>query len=471
MTIRQVLLNGSGTSGDGTTWNDLSDATSAYIAQAGLSAAVNASSPGDIVYVKGSDTASASTLTMGNITLADAQNPVQILGCIAGTTNNQGSIVSSDLVPGLRNGSATRAYDQTAGNAPPVITLAGASGDILFKSGYWYGIRFKSADDLRFNSSVNGSLMVEECHFEIHGSNVMYFNPQVGHFRSLNCQFKALTTSSLAVQGGYGRVIGGIFDVDHTTSIFNSISVGLHGDWRFEDCDFSLSDPTLLKLANLTLGAVFNNCLMPTSWALTGGTAIGPYRFEAYGCDDTTGLTTGGSEQQMNIETQHGTIVTETTVVHDSPADDGATGGISWDMSTFANGTALSVAGLESPWMYIWVEGTGAAQVLTLKFCSDTGNTRATNWISSETWMEVEFPSASGTSQYDRDTTVANLLATGSTVTDGVDAEWDAAAGVRAQELSTSISPDYEGMLRCRVVFAPGPNAETIYVRPLPVLS
>ena len=469
MTIRQVLLNGSGTSGDGTTWNDASDATSAYISAAGLVAAFNASAAGDIVYVKGSDLGHAVSMNMGSVSLAKVQNPPQVLGCKSATTNNQGAIVTSDLIAGKRTGGSTPAYL----NADvPVVKQIGFSVDIFINIGYWYGIQLKAADVMTVGA-INGLVVLEEVSIEIQsaGDTLTICNGTASKVITKNSFISGLNSGSI-----FNFSDGASYHHGSTLSLPSGGSFlgagAFQGHHEFNACEFAGGATTIFnRKTSVGSVAILNNCKYPASWVLTAGTAVGAYRIESYGSDDTTGLTTGGSEQQMNIEDEHGTVVLETTVVHDSPADDGAAGGISWDMTTFANGTALSVAGLESPWMNIWVIGTGAAQTLTVKFCSDTGNTRATNWTDDEVWLEVQYPDDGGTSQYDNASTVANLLAAGGTVTDGTDAEWDAAAGVRAQELSASISPDYEGYVRCRVVFAPGANAETIYVNPLPTVA
>ena len=64
------------------------------------------------------------------------------------------------------------------------------------------------------------------------------------------------------------------------------------------------------------------------------------------------------------------------------------------------------------------------------------------------------------------------LQATPSAITtDGV-SNWGT-GGNNPQKLSVPISPDYNGIVKCRVVFAKNfaTNAETLFVDPLPVLT
>ena len=166
MTIRQVLLNGSGTSGDGTTWNDASDATSAYIGSAGFAAAFTASAAGDTIYVKGTETATASMSCIKNpATIALKRNPIKVFGCKSATTNNQGSIVTSDLIPGIRTGISTFAYDDA--DVPFVDLSSGAAADIQLGSAHFYGISFKAGDDIFFSNVSEADTFFEECLFTL----------------------------------------------------------------------------------------------------------------------------------------------------------------------------------------------------------------------------------------------------------------------------------------------------------------
>lgn len=467
MTIRQVLLNGTGTSGDGTTWNDASDATSAYIKQAGLVAAVSASAAGDIVFVKGSDTTSTATITFNSTTLDKQQNPIQIRGCKSATTNNQGSIVTSDLIDGIRNGGAATAAYLDAD--VPVAQVNSTSSDINILTGHWYGIKLISGDNL----ALAGGCVVEECSLEVTGS---FDDLQVGSsgalalVKTVNSRLKLQDSSGTFTLRGISYHFGTVISVPGAaTGIINNISTGRN---EFHGCDFTDGGETniFLKSSNAFGGVIFNNCKFPASWALTGGTATTAYRVESYGSDDTSGLTTGGSEQAINIETQHGTIVTETTKVRTGGADDGADGLYSLDLSTFANGTALGVAGLSVKCAPIWVEGDGTSKNIEIYFTSDSGNTRGTDWNDDEVWGTVLYPDDAGTSQYDYLSSVANLLATGSAVTDDTSSTWGAGTQ-NDQKIVIAIAPDYEGYVIPEIHFAPGANAETIYADPLPLVA
>lgn len=468
MTIRQVLLNGSGTSGDGTTWNDASDATSAYISAAGLVAAFNASAAGDIVYVKGSDLSHTVSMNMGSVSLAKVQNPPQVLGCKSATTNNQGAIVTSDLIAGKRTGGSTSAYLDAD---VPVVKQGGFSVDIFINIGYWYGIQLKAADVMTVGA-INGLTVLEEVSIEIQsaGDTLTICNGTASKVITKNSFISGLNSGSI-----FNFSDGASYHYGSTLSLPSGGSFlgagAFQGHHEFNACEFAGGATTIFNRKTIVGSiAILNNGKYPASWVLTAGTAVGAYRIESYGSDDTTGLTTGGSEQQINIEDEHGTIVTETVKVRTGGADDGAAGLYSLDLTTFANGTALGVAGLSVKLAPIWVAGDGTAKTLTVFFTSDSGNTRGTDWLDSEVWMQVLSADDGGTSQYDFTSTVANLLAAGSAVTDDTGSTWGAGTQ-NDQKIEIPLSPDYEGYVIPEIHFAPGANAETIYADPLPTVA
>lgn len=467
MAIRQVLLNGAGTSGDGTTWNDLSDATSAFIGTAGLAAAITASAAGDTVYVKGSGT-SATAFTPTGITLAKAQNPPRVLGCKSATTNNQGAIVETDLIDGFRaNGGTTAAYLDAD---VPVVTITGGASDITLDMGYYYGISFVCDDDIFLARNSNSAVVAEECNFETTSGadRVLLGFTNPGTLKTRNCQFKLFSSGVIYLGSIVSEHIGTVLSVPGVNGIFgNFTGAVIQGYHIFRGCDLSPGGETTIfnKQSLVTGHVVLENCKFPASWVFTGGTATGPYRFESYGSDDTTGLTTGGSEQQIDIETQHGTVTTETVKVRTGGADDGAAGLFSLDMSAFASGTAAGITGLESPWMPVWVKGDGTAKVITVYFTSDSANTNTSDWNDDQVSMEVVSADDAGASKYDYLTTVADLLDTPVAVTDDTGSTWGAGTA-RDQKIQGSISPDYEGYAKCRIIFSPEANADTIYVCP-----
>lgn len=462
MTIRQVLLNGAGTDGDGTTWNDLSDATSAFIGASGFESAVNASAVGDTVFFK--DTFSGATAISLTAPTNSIVNYVYILACKSATTNNQGSIVQSDLIPGLRTGNATPAYDD---GDIPVLTLTGGTVDFLAQNqANMYGLSVICDDNITLRTSVN-NILAEECRFEATGSGdlIALNSSSPGSLLSFkSCKF--VLASGAHLYGVNGRVDfdNCAFDVVNGQVFGTNLTVGINAN--FNGCDLSLGANTNIVRVNTDMGGclIFRNCKFPASHTLTSGTSNRPFRIEAYGCEDNTGIST--SEQALQVATNHGTIDTETTKVRTGGATDNAAGLYSHDFTTFASATTVDFASLVGPWMSIWVEGDGTSKTATVYFTSDDANTEASDWTADEAWLEILYPDDAGESIYDYQTLQNNLLdLSPSDVTDDTGSTWGAGTQ-NDQKFVATIAPDYEGTVYCRVHFAPGANAETIYVDP-----
>lgn len=472
MAYYHVLLNGTGTSGDGSTWADDSSGTAAFIGADGFASCIDAASAGDTVYVKGTDTYTGGNVAPGGTgTLAMARAPVMVIGVKSTTTNLGASVVESDLIPGLRTSQATRAYDDAD---VPTITLNDGVDDFQFQWGYYYGIKFVCSDNINICLSINEYVVLEECYLEIDGSGDQ-LNVCIGQSIAKLINSKVVVASGGYFQFGQGRSewLACIINIAGVDGIFGNATGACRGHHDFLGCDFSGgAETTIFNRATANIGSIFlENCLFPASWGFAGGTAFGPYEIESSGCDNTTGLTTGGSEQQINTESQHGTVSLETTKVRTGGADDGAAGVYSWDMSTFASGTETNIVGLKSPWMAIWVAGDGTSKTLTVYFTSDSGNTQASDWTNDEVWLEVLYPDSAGSSQFLFTKSQADLLeASLGQPTDDTGSTWGAGTQ-NDQKFEVSIAPSYEGYVRCRVVFAPGANAETIYVDPAPTLA
>ena len=119
--------------------------------------------------------------------------------------------------------------------------------------------------------------------------------------------------------------------------------------------------------------------------------------------------------------------------------------------------------------MAIEVEGDGTAQTLTVFIANSSAST---DYQDDEVWLVAKSPSEDGTADYDYYTTQMDLLATPSDITDDAGSSWGTGAN-NHQKLEITLSPDYNGIIECWVVFAKnfGASPETLYVDPLPVLS
>jgi hypothetical protein len=200
---------------------------------------------------------------------------------------------------------------------------------------------------------------------------------------------------------------------------------------------------------------------------LVTGSIVGDFRTEFYGTVNVTGKSSG-SIQNIDIITSRGNITEETTAVRTGGANDGGTGAWALAFTPGVNGTRDQYLGLEGPDMTFKVTA-GVSRTVTVYIA----NSGASDYFDDDVWLEVFYPSGSGTAQFDNETTQMNLLGTPSKtgkLFDDTESTWGT-GGNNAQKLVATISPDYIGRAYCRVVFAKNfaSSPETLYVDPLPV--
>ena len=450
----------------GTGLDDGTDWTNAYKA---LATALNASNvvAGDTLWVKG-NFATAAGLSLRGVN-AFTTDPPQVIACKSATTATPP--VQSDLIPGLRTGQSVLAYDDADA---PTLTQTTAGADIQMDG--WmtiYGLVLKARDDFGFSPN-NTSVLLEECeircgHGEAGSFSMLGAGANPRYFRMKNCKLSAGTGGAITNSSKHGRLKFKkcILDIPASTMVQNS-----GGNITFDSCDFSSQTNTILGAAgglNTNFDMSFNNCKINASSALVTGSILATFRTEFTHTSSATGKTTGQSFQEVDIITDNGDVVLETTRVRTGGADDGATGGWSLAYTPVVNGTRDNREGIIGPKMAIEVVGDGTAQTLDVFIANSSAST---DYQDDEVWLVVKSPSATGTADYDFDTTQMDLLATPSNIADDTGSTWGSGAN-NHQKLSVSISPDYDGFIECWVVFAKnfGASPETLYVDPLPVLT
>ena len=456
-----------GTGADnGTSWTD------AYRLLATALDGINTGA-GDTLWVKNNTTTGATSTFKGVATWTN--DPPKVIGVIAATTATPPT--ASDIVPGIRNGSSTRAYDQTAGNAAPIFSQTTVGNDITIQGWFSliYGIVLKAENNFTVGSAETMAF-IEECEIRAgdgpagglfsYGS-ASSSNSSFCNFK--NCKMSGGVSGQMGFNGKSGKFnfYGCVFDIPAATMIVAPSS----STCSFEGCDFSAQSGTIVGEA---VTAIFNNiplflnCKINASSALLAGTISEAYRAEFIGISSATGKTTGQSFREVEIITSEGNIIQETTAVRTGGANDGASGAWALAFTPGINGTRDNYLALIGPWMAQKVVGVGTAQTLTVYIA----NSGAGDYNDDDVWLEVVYPSESGTAQYDWATSQMDLLATPAAVTDDTGSTWGT-GGNNHQKLSASISPDYDGRLRWRVHFAKnfGAAPETLYVDPLGVLT
>ena len=449
---------------DGSSW------ANAYQTMAAVAAGVSA---GDIVYLQG-DATGLSTQAW-NFPHTDVNNPVIILGCKEGTSAEPPA--QSDLVPGWRTGDASRAWEQTAGNAAPTIQLnSDTSQDVAIRGClYIYGVRMYCDDDFQFTStSVGASIVLEECTIGVGQGGAgdlrlqLTQNGSQGHFRALNCEIDFGTNTGTALaetQGMDGEFIGCVWNGADGQSIYRQDGNSLSGTMLFHGCDFSDSNYTLAGTFMRGVRCIFRNCKLNASTTLLTSPQSTRSVVELIDCSSETGIGTGESVQTYARSEEAGTLTVETTIVRTGGADDGADGAFSYKITPSSGDTVPNYHGFRGPELSTRVEGDGTAKTVSVYINNASGS----DLNNDDVWLEVLYPSADGDAAHDWVTTQMDLLDTPAAITDD-STSWGASDPGNAQVLSASISPDYTGLVICRVIVATG-GTDAVYVDPRPVIT
>ncbi len=461
----QTLVSGSD---NGTSWDN---AYRLFSGAMGAGVLVD----GDTLWVKNNASIAATIFGRGP-GVYDGDSP-KVIGCRSDTTNTPP--VPADIIPGLRNGSSTPAYAQSGANAPPQVTITGTGNDFQFRDhlSLIYGVRFIAPDDFTFGTAKS-RMTFEECYIEYGSGELGWLKigatSVASNFEAKfkNCKFvSTFAASQINLESRLGLVIfdGCIFDINSSAGIFKVSNI----DVLLDGCDFSAqSHPLVADGGGSSPGGIFkmSNCKVHASSSFVTGTMDQPFRTEFVHVSSATGKTTGQTFQEVDIITREGNVVLETSRVRTSSgADDGGTGAWALAYTPGIDDTRDNYRGLVGPKMAIEVVGDGTAQTLTVNIANSSAST---DYQDDEVWLVAKSPSEAGTADYDFYTTQMDLAATPANVTDDTGSTWGSGAN-NHQKLEITLSPDYDGIIECWVVFAKnfGSSPETLYVDPLPVLS
>lgn len=439
--------------GDGDGW---ADQVGAGGARNLLDGALNSAAAGDDVYIRaGTSVAAVRNIVPNNGTVT---NPVRLFGVKAATTNT--TPVQSDLIPGLRTGDATRAYDQTGGDAAPVVSNSGANDFNL--GGYLtvYGVKFTTADDMGFGGTteVSSGDLYEECQFTFGPAHLFRLNASASvtnrtDFSNSNIVFTSGASARIRPDRARCRMQGVVFTFGAVKPTFMIGSNGVSGFFHLLGCDLSTLDTTIVDHSLIKeIDIKLLNCHLNSGVTISSGTVNSRFRGNVYGSEaDGTAKGAGESRRQFVVETFNGTIENDVSFTRAGGASDRASGQFSRKMTPIVNGTRDNVLALEGPWERVWVEGDGSSKVLSVPIA----NSGAGDYQDDEVWLEALYPSEAGGAQHDFVTTQAPLL-NPSNVLDDAASDWNGggAGSNNAQTLQATIAPDYEGPLYWRVMFA-----------------
>ncbi len=436
---------------DGTTWEHAFQV---------LGTAFNGSNvaAGDDVWVMGSGTVSVNTTLA--ISGTDFSNPAKVHAVLSTTTNEPP--VTADLLPGWRTGESRTIANRAYKDADPVI-FACTAGSIRFTDAvYWYGFQFESSGgQLRPALNNDDNSVFEECLFEFNGADDWNFSHEDAEVWLINCGWETANTGNNLTTGASIHMIG----LEHIATAVptNVMSGNMQGVLDIIGCDFSGASGNIVAIgSSFKHTKKFLNCKLHASATLVSGSIASAFRVEFVGCNSTTGKSSG-SFLDLQISTDGGDILDETTAVRTGGASDGEAGGHSAAFTPTVNETRDNYKTLIGPWMAFWV--TNAKTSVTVYIA----NSGAGDYNDDDVWLEVMDVSEGGTAQHTHLTTQMDLLATPAVVADDTDSTWGT-GGDNRQKIVVTISPDFSGWAYCRVHFAKnfGASPETLYVDPLP---
>lgn len=354
-------------------------------------------------------------------------------------------------------------------------TITAAGGTVsLGSTAYCYGITFSSGStSIGLNNSNSRCQRVERCKFRFSSAvtaSTFIFNSSVSganRITVIDCQWKfAAATQGWSITNGYIHVIGGSFESGTTSPTTLIKSMGT-GNTLIEGFDFSnlgtSFDVTIPPVVGHQL--ILRRVKFPASWAgdLISAAITAPARVSMYN------YTIGSTDYLLWIEDLAGVIKSETTIIMDNGASDGAVD-FSWKMTSNSNAEPL-LTHLYSDEMLIWTDTVGgsptAQHTITVNILHDS----ATALTDDEVWLEVRYlgttSSPLGSTITDRK---SDTLATAADQ-DSSSETWTTTgmSNPNAQKLSVTVAPGQKGYFLCRVALAKA--SKTIYVDPAPVLS
>lgn len=413
-----------------------------------LSAAITASTAGDVFYVAHDH----STNYGVNTTLAfkgTSAAPDRVL-CV----NRAGSVppVAADLTTGAVEGTNA---------ASTSLTITGNL--------YTYGMRYApgSGQSTTCNySSGAGRQHYESCVFSLlstgTSSRIILCVSSGGSASYENCQLRYASTSQ-ETQGGNGPIYWRGPSASSILASGSSIPGRLFthtnvSDVTFDGADLSAISGTLIGSATLPVPARIINCKLhasvTTAQTPSGSPAPG---IDLIGCHSTTNVARAERWQYQ------GTLTTETTIKRTGGASDGVTS-YSWKIVPTANNKRdfpfVTFEGM------IWNDTTGSSKTLTVHIVTD--NVTLTD---AQIWLEVEYLGSSATplSTLVSDAP-ATTLTTGANQTSSSETWTTTGLGTPLkQKLDVTFTPQMAGPIRWRVKYAK--TTTTVYVCPKAELS
>lgn len=423
-TVMYVDTDGSGASSPFNSW-----ATAAQTLEAAMEDA--ACDAGSVIYMQGATSdPGAATLSSEGTNL----DPVKVIGCVDGTTNEGSSLVEADF---------TNRHD----GGMPLIARTGSmsiAGRIHF-----YGIEFTSTGNIGHNSDAD--TVFSYCKLVTSASATFNASGNPSSSMFIDCEMNAYVFNGQQISAVGGKVTG------RASWCFGATITQMDG--------VDLSGCTSLPLHSGTYNVNFmwiRNCKLKASYTLFNTDPNGHrHGYRSYGLvvgssSDTGAKTNSDSFQNYEYQDPHGTIDNEATVVRTGGADDQASGAHSLLMVNGANDVNIaSDVALVGPWMRVWVVGGSLPVTCTVYTTHDNAGTINRDLYDTE--LRVEFLTTDPGDEANHDYTsypgYMNQYVTGSTTAAGTDdtgSTW-ATYNTYKRKFSHTFTPGFSGWCMARV--------------------
>lgn len=370
-------------------------------------------------------------------------------------------------------------FGSDVATAGAVVAATGTTNDVVFSDGhmYFYGITFKSQDDIFVGNTSNGiKVTFEECTLELTGVSSTdaialgsLSTNLANEITLINSNLKfgniaqGLSFTSSAV---LFRWIGGaVSGPTYPDNLFEIVSRGVNAFVRGIDFSGMGSGKNLVLCDGVSSQhhwVHFEGCLLGASLTITNADPIHPGRVFASHCQVGTDA---DPVFAMHYRTSVGLVEIDAARYRDGGASDGERATpYSWSMTSNAGAFELYHP-LYSPPICGWLDGDGST-AYTLRVYVASGGTLQDD----EAWVEFLGQNDGATnSLYARKTTrPAPLVAPADLTTDGVSTYTGADVGTK-QYVEVTYTPDKPGPFQLRVALAK--PSERMTVDPLVYIS
>lgn len=358
----------------------------------------------------------------------------------------------------------------TATTASQSTTTAGSIAivaNFVTSKGYFYGVNFTAgssattATNLNIASNMTQQIVFEACSFNLGSTSAAAsISIQAGTNQDIILINSSMTfnNSSQEIEGIGFSMYGGSFAATGVvpSNLFGGPSTAINQPILLRDVDLSAITGTLFSAFSgspVVYGQSFlENCKLGSGVVLTSSFSSGCFAYNPslhVHNDDST-----ATNYRYYFANTTGTVQSETTVVRMGGASNGTTS-LSWNFATASTSTYF--VPFVSEEIAVWNNVSGTAQTITAYL---TSNSSLDN---SKVWIEIEYPSSTGSPLGATVNTRMALLGTPTALTSDT-STWGGSITNKYKITSPSFTPQMVGPIKMRIYVAV--PSTTIYVDP-----